>query len=266
LARERILTDNNVPALSEPRSPLLLGTSAQEPTATLAERLFQTLTDAIMQGELPLGSKISEPALARRYGVSRGPLREALHRLQERKLITRSANHGARVIERTPQALYELFVVREALEGIAVREAVLRCSEDDLAALHDSVLRHEAEVRALSEYEPHVPGSPSHDFHFLIAHASRNPFLITLLCSELYPLLRVFRAQANESRERREQSVMEHKRILTAMQERDAELAEILVRRHIAAARRSREVLFPPNSPSAEPVPLPRPRRRSRNQ
>jgi DNA-binding GntR family transcriptional regulator len=258
------LSDSPVPALPEPRNPLLPDPAAQESTATLAERLFEKLTDAIMQGELPLGSKISEPALARRYGVSRGPLREALHRLQERKLITRSANLGARVVERTPQALYELFVVREALEGIAAREAVLRCSEDDLAALHDSVVRHEAEVRALSEYEPHVPGSPSHDFHFLIAHASRNPFLISLLRSELYPLLRVFRAQANESRERREQSVMEHKRILTAMQDRDAELAEILVRRHVANARRSREMLFPPNVPPAEAATTPPAGRRSR--
>jgi DNA-binding GntR family transcriptional regulator len=260
------LPDRHSPALPEPRTAQLLDVPGPNGAGTLAERLVEKLTDAIMQGELPLGSKISEPALARRYGVSRGPLREALHRLQERKLITRSANLGARVVERTPQALYELFVVREALEGIAAREAVLRCSEDDLAALHDSVVRHEAELRALSEYEPHVPGSPSHDFHFLIAHASRNPFLISLLCEELYPLLRVFRAQANESIERRQQSVMEHKRILTAMQERDADLAEILVRRHIAAARRSREVLFPPNVPTSEPTPAPRSRRRSRSQ
>ncbi len=67
-----------------------------------------------MNGDLPLGSKISEPALAKLYGVSRGPLREALHRLQERKLITRSANQGARVIQRTPEMLYHLFTVREA--------------------------------------------------------------------------------------------------------------------------------------------------------
>jgi DNA-binding GntR family transcriptional regulator len=260
------LPDPHSPALAEPRTAQLLELPAPNGAGTLAERLVETLTDAIMQGELPLGSKISEPALARRYGVSRGPLREALHRLQERKLITRSANLGARVVERTPQALYELFVVREALEGIAAREAVLRCSEDDLAALQDSVLRHEAELRTLPEHAPHVPDAPSHDFHFLIAHASRNPFLISLLCEELYPLLRVFRAQADESRERREQSVMEHKRILTAMQERDADLAEILVRRHVSNARRSREVLFPPNVPSPEPAPPARPRRRSRSQ
>jgi DNA-binding GntR family transcriptional regulator len=258
------LSDTYRPALPELRTPRLLDISAPPPAETLAERLFEKLTDAIMQGELPLGSKISEPALARRYGVSRGPLREALHRLQERKLITRSANHGARVIERTPQALYELFVVREALEGIAVREAVLRCSDADIEALRDSVIRHEAEVEALSESEPYVHGSPNRDFHFLIAYASRNPLLVSLLCAELYPLLRLFRAQTNDTRERRQQSVMEHKRILTAMEERDPELAEMLMRRHIASARRSREVLFPSNRPSVEPAAPPSAPKRSR--
>jgi DNA-binding GntR family transcriptional regulator len=211
----------------------------------LAEQLFHKLTEAIMQGELPLGSKISEPVLARRYGVSRGPLREALHRLQERKLITRSANQGARVIERTPKALYELFVVREALESMAAREAVKQCSKEDIEALRNSVSRHEAELEALPESEPYRQGSPDEDFHFLIVRMSRNPLLIQLLCSELYPLLRVFRSPVKQSLERRHQSVMEHKRILSAMEEGDAELTEILVRRHIAAARRSREALFP---------------------
>src|SRR5262245_49733861 len=98
---------------------------------TLADRLFDDLLLAITRGELAPGSKISEPVLAKRYGVSRGPLREALNRLQERKLITRLANQGARVAEQTPRALSDLFVVREALEGMAVRQATLRCSAAD---------------------------------------------------------------------------------------------------------------------------------------
>src|ERR671910_2745202 len=92
-----------------------------DPSSTLAEQLFHRLTDAILQGELPLGSKISEPALAQRYGVSRGPLREALHRLQERHLITRVPNQGPRVVEATPEMLQSIYGVREVLEGLAAR-------------------------------------------------------------------------------------------------------------------------------------------------
>jgi DNA-binding GntR family transcriptional regulator len=230
------------------------GASGRNGSGTLAEQLFLKLTEAIVTGELPLGSKISEPALARRYGVSRGPLREALHRLQERKLITRSANLGARVVERTPQALYDLFVVREALEGVAIRDAVVRCSDRDLAVLRESIAHHEAQLAALPESEPYTEQAPERDFHFLIAHASRNELLIELLCSELYPLLRVFRAQTPQSLQRRRQSAAEHKRILSAMEERDPELAEMLMRRHIAAARHSREILFPTGGAQATPT------------
>ena len=229
----------------------VLGIVPQDPSGTLAEQLFQKLTEAIMSGDLPLGSKISEPALAKRYGVSRGPLREALHRLQERKLITRSANQGARVIQRTPEMLYNLFTVREALEGMAVREAVSRCSADEVQRFRESILSHEAALKALPEMEPYILSEPHQDFHYLVVQASRNPLLIELLCDELYPLLRLFRARSNETLERREKSVMEHKRILTAIEERDAELAEMLMRRHIVATRQSRAELFPANVETA---------------
>jgi DNA-binding GntR family transcriptional regulator len=106
-------------------------------------------------------------------------------------------------------------------------------------------LSHEAALKALPEWEPYVCSEPHQDFHYLIAHASRNPLLIELLCSELYPLLRLFRARSNETLERRERSVLEHKRILSAIEDRDAELAEMLMRRHIVGTRQSRAELFP---------------------
>src|SRR5690242_5433570 len=113
---------------------------------TLAEQLFHRLTDAILRGELPLGSKISEPVLAQRYGVSRGPLREALHRLQERHLITRTPNQGPRVVEATAEMLQSIYGVREVLEGLAARDAARLMSVDEIAALAEGVRRHEAEV------------------------------------------------------------------------------------------------------------------------
>src|SRR4051812_38512748 len=164
-------------------------------SGTLAERLFLELGEAIVRGELAPGSKISEPSLAKRYGVSRGPLREALHRLQERKLITRSANQGARVVAPTSQGLRELFVIREALEGIAAREAARHITDDELAGLRRTVERHAADLDASPSPHPLADGSADRDFHFAIAQASRNPMLIELLCSEFYPLLRLYRGR-----------------------------------------------------------------------
>jgi DNA-binding GntR family transcriptional regulator len=209
-------------------------------SGTLAERLFDDLLLAITRGELAPGSKISEPALARRYGVSRGPLREALNRLQERKLITRLANQGARVVEQTPQALSDLFVVREALEGMAVRQATMRCSAADLDALHETIVRFEAQLETIPEEDPHMD-VPDRDFHFLIAQISQNPYLVSLLCAELDPLLRVFRTNTGYPKVKRREAAEEHKQILAAMENKDAEFAEMLMRRHVSAANKRRQ-------------------------
>ena len=74
-----------------------------------------------------------------------------------------------------------------------------------------------------------------------IAQCSRNPVLIELLCAELYPLLRPYRGQLPLVRPRRRPAVIEHERIVSAIEDRDPELSELLMRRHIAAARLRRE-------------------------
>lgn len=203
---------------------------------TLAEQLFHKLTEAILLGEIPLGSKISEPSLAHRYGVSRGPLREALHRLQERHLITRTANQGARVIEATAEKLNSLFGVREMLEGLAAREAALAMTAEEIAGLRDVIRHHEAGLLGLEKGQHNALGTSDKDFHFRIARASRNELLIQLLCAELYPLLRLYRSR-NDNPTLRQRAVVEHRRICDAIEDRDPDLAEIMMRRHIAGAR-----------------------------
>jgi DNA-binding GntR family transcriptional regulator len=222
------------------------------PGTTLAEQVFRTLNRAILDGELPPGSKISEPLLARRYGVSRGPLREALHRLQERRLITRSANQGARVVQLSAQGLTEIFTVREALEGIAAREAATKATPEERHALTQALHRHRAELSD-GESPNRAPLTANRDFHFLIAQASRNPLLIQLLCLELYPLLRLYRGRGGEPSEPIWRALAEHQRILDAIDDRDPELAELQMRRHIAAARVRRERALAPDAPS--PIP-----------
>jgi DNA-binding FadR family transcriptional regulator len=79
------------------------------------------------------------------------------------------------------------------------------------------------------------------DFHSAIARYSRNPMLIELLCAELYPLLRLYRGLPMGVRPRGRRAVVEHERIVSAIEDRDPDLAEMLMRRHIAAARVRRE-------------------------
>src|SRR5690625_713168 len=82
---------------------------------TLAERVFNQLQDAIVRGELAPGSKITEPGLSKTYGISRGPLREAMRRLEAHRLIARVPHVGARGVKLSIQEVLERFDGRAAL-------------------------------------------------------------------------------------------------------------------------------------------------------
>jgi DNA-binding GntR family transcriptional regulator len=208
---------------------------------TLAEQVYRRLSAAILAGDLAPGVKISEPALARQYGVSRGPLREALHRLQERKLITRSARQGPRVVRPSAAALAELFVVREALEGMAARLVASHATDAEIARLRAAVNDNAAALNGNDGALMEIDDRHDQDFHFAIAQYSRTPMLTELLCAELYPLLRLYRGLPAGVRPRARRAVVEHERVVSAIEDRDADLSEIMMRRHIAAARARRE-------------------------
>ena len=92
---------------------------------TLTDQIFRKIQTAIVSGDIAPGTKISEPELARVYGISRGPLREAIHRLEGQKLVERTAHVGARVVSLSHQQLFELYQIRETLEGLACRLSLI---------------------------------------------------------------------------------------------------------------------------------------------
>ncbi|MCC2524794.1 GntR family transcriptional regulator [Vibrio coralliilyticus] len=210
---------------------------ATEKENTKSESLTEILIEAIVEGSLEPGSKISEPELAKRFEVSRGPLREAIMRLEGLGLIERIPHVGARVITFSPEKLVEIYAVREALEGMAARLAARYISQEELLSLELLLAKHSKhidEVAGASYF--HQEGD--FDFHYRIIQASRNSKLIALLCDELYHLLRMYRYQSPRAQSRPKEALNEHKFILQAIRNRDEELAEMLMRRHISGSRR----------------------------
>ncbi len=204
---------------------------------TKSVTLTEALIEVIVNGELPSGSKISEPELAKRYHVSRGPLREAIMRLEGLGLIEREAHVGARVITLSPDKLVELYAVREALEGMAARLAARYMSQEEILSLEMLLAKHSAHIDQV-EGASYFHQEGDFDFHYRIIKASRNQKLIALLCDELYHLLRMYRYQSPRSQSRPEEALNEHKFILQAIVNRDEELAEMLMRRHISGSRK----------------------------
>ncbi|MEY1662001.1 GntR family transcriptional regulator [Isoalcanivorax beigongshangi] len=207
---------------------------------TLAERVFHQLQDDIVCGLLLPGTKVAEVELAARYGVSRGPLREAIRRLESRKLLERVPHVGTRVASLSHADLIEIYHVREALEGMAARLAAASMTEDEIRGLADLLAQHEQQ-QDLKEDTAYFQREGDLDFHYRIIHGSHNATLIELLIGELYHLVRMYRYQFSTTANRPQRALAEHRRIVEAIEARDGELAELLMRRHIGRARENIE-------------------------
>jgi DNA-binding GntR family transcriptional regulator len=210
----------------------------QEPpkASTLSDHVFNQLRTAIVKGEIPPGAKINEPQLSKQYGISRGPLREAIRRLEGCKLVEITANVGAKVISLSTPQIIEIYEVREQLEGLACRLAASRIDASGCTNLRQLLEAHEREIQSengLLYYQT----EGDLDFHYMIVQLSGNSRLFGLLCGELYHLLRLYRCQTSTQPSRPEQAFNEHHQIVNALEKRDGELAEFLMKRHISHAR-----------------------------
>lgn len=208
-------------------------------SGTLTEQLTERLVAAIVSGELAPGEKLSEPELAQRFGTSRGPLREALQRLEGMRLVERRPNVGARVAEVGQRELVDLYNVREALEGMACRLAASSITPDEIVALRVLLDLHEQRPD-VKEDRGYFQADALTDYHAHLVQASRNAELIALL-DQLSHRVRLYRYRSSHMTSRPQRALKEHHQILDAIEAGDGELAELLMRRHIRAARQSVE-------------------------
>lgn len=208
--------------------------------STSADRVYEALQNAIVHGELAAGARIGEAELAERFGTSRGPLREALRRLESKRLVERTPHVGVRVASLDHAALLEIYYLREALEGMAARLAAEHMSDAEIAGLHALLATHEQD-EALRSNVAYLQQEGDFDFHYRIIQGSHNRALTELLIGELYHRVRMYRYQFSAYANRPQKAFAEHQHIVEAIEARDGDLAEMLMRRHISAARRNIE-------------------------
>jgi DNA-binding GntR family transcriptional regulator len=198
---------------------------------SLVDAVTERLEAAIVDGTLQPGSKLSEQALAQSLGVSRGPLREAIRRLEGRKLLQRTANIGVRVVALSPKDIAEILQMQIVLQGLACALAAQNMSDVEIAAL----------AKTLDRYR-HRPGKGDDydtwdlDFHSRIFKGSGNERLEQTLHEDVNYLLRVHRSTAPTTRGRALQVLKEHRIIVKALVSRDPVAAERAMRRHVSLA------------------------------
>lgn len=201
-------------------------------TASLEEQVTATLESEILTGTLASGTALTEQSLSVRLGVSRTPIRAALHTLAEEGLINLVPNRGAVVVGVTREDLIDIYKIRMRLEGLASALAAERISREDLATLRESV--ELAEFYISRNDTEHLKELDT-QFHAIIYRASGNRMLNKTL-SELHRNIISYRKMSLSVPGRLERSVGEHREILKAIEAGDAERADSLTCAHVAAA------------------------------
>ena len=200
-------------------------------TASLAEQVFDRLEGEILSGSYQRGEMLTEMKLVEDLGVSRTPIREALHRLEQERLIE-ITQKGFLVLGVTQEDLADIFEIRKRIEGIASRLAAENITEEQLAQLRETlelqefyVPRHDAD---------HIKTYDS-QFHRLIYRFSGSSvFYDTLI--PLHKKVQKYRKASVENESRAIQSAKEHRVIYEAIAAHDAAKAEEYTVTHIVNA------------------------------
>ncbi|NOZ71955.1 MAG: GntR family transcriptional regulator [Chloroflexi bacterium] len=201
----------------------------------LADLVFNSLRDAIIQGSLQPGTWLRQAPLAEELGVSQMPVREALKRLVAEGLAERIPYKGVKVVEFTPEDIVDISTNRLVLESLAVRLAAPLITDEELAELRKIL---EESEKCVTEEEVSRRRVLNNEFHLLICKASRRRYLVHLIEAlwKWFPSVMLYEGMLRQKDLlpiRSERENQEHWAILHALEQRNAQLAEREVRRHI---------------------------------
>jgi DNA-binding GntR family transcriptional regulator len=222
----------SVPVSSEEsRDPTLVVTPVRALTASVAEQSYQSLREAILTMDIyrpDADLRLDEQRLASALGVSRTPVRQALARLQHEGLVQVLPRRGVMIVRKDKSEITDMIRAWAALEGMAARLLCERAGDEEIRGLRDLFSTFEdGQLRLhLDEYS-----EANLHFHQRIIELAGSP-VISSMVDGLLVHVRAIRGRMIGEDDRAERSMVDHMHIIEALESRDAELAERLVRDH----------------------------------
>jgi len=200
-------------------------------TSTFADRAYTALKDTIVSlnvYEQPGEVRLDERQLASDLGISRTPVREAMAQLEREGFVRSVPRRGIYVVRKSKQEVIEMITAWAALESMAARLITQNATTDEIASLRRMFATFEnGEARAhLDEYS-----EVNIEFHQTIIRLSKNGVLIDL-AENLFTHMRMIRRKTIGEQDRVDRSIRDHMNIIEALEARDTERAEDLVRNH----------------------------------
>lgn len=203
---------------------------------SLKARAYEALKSAIMGMNIYAGEaelRLDERDLSARFGVSRTPLREALAQLDQEGLVRIVPRRGIFIVRKTKAEILDMITVWAALESMAARLATKEASDEELAPLHDLVDRFSQDeiAQQMGEYS-----DANIQFHQAIIGLGKCPLIVDIT-NGLFMHVRAIRQRTIFEKDRARRSIVDHKEIVAALEARDTERAERLVREHTLRLR-----------------------------
>ncbi len=198
---------------------------------SLKDRIYDSLKQAITSMNIyaqPGEPRLDERRLAEDLGVSRTPLREAIARLEQEGFVRTVPRRGVFVVRKTKQDILEMIIVWAALESMAARLITLHASDQELSSLRTlfATFRDNQIQANIDEYS-----EANIRFHQAILRLGHCE-LLNGMTENLFIHMRSIRMRTISEDDRASRSIIDHMNIIEALEQRDTELAERLVRQH----------------------------------
>jgi DNA-binding GntR family transcriptional regulator len=199
--------------------------------ASFKNKAYAALKDVIVSMDVyhsPVDIRLDERRLARDFGISRTPVREAMAQLEREGFVRAVPRRGIYVVRKTRTEVIEMITAWAALESMAARLITGNAAADEIASLRRMFANFEnGQVRAhLDEYS-----EANIEFHQTIIRMSANQVLIDL-AANLFTHMRMIRRKTIGEKDRADRSIRDHMHIIEALEARDTARAEMLVRDH----------------------------------
>lgn len=200
-----------------------------EDNYSLSSRVFHTIREEILQGKYTKDEELKEKTIGEELGVSRTPVREALRQLELEGLVTIIPNKGAYVVGISQKDIKDIYEIRCRLEGLCAKWAAANITKEQLDELEENVFLSDFHVgKGNSEQVVELDNK----FHEIIYAASESKELRHVLSDFHHYVQRVRRMTLAESG-RASESIGEHRKIVEALKNHDAKMAEKLATEHI---------------------------------
>jgi DNA-binding GntR family transcriptional regulator len=198
-------------------------------TKSIRDAVYERLKDAILSEQFKPGHHLKERELAKLYGISTTPLKEALRRLEQEGLVTTSARRGTFVSADIMNSIEEINWARSALEGVAARLAALKISDVEISQLAEIIEQMRAFTEQKNAEQLLILNG---DFHKLIRTFAKNNYIVQQI-EATHSFDRSFRQKALSHEGELERGFQEHAGIYRKICARDADGAEQAMISHI---------------------------------